>query len=127
MSSPKKSVFDLALLKRVFRYASPYKKKFYISVALAILLAVITPIRPLLIQLTVNKYIANQMAVMLINITIIQVGLLMIETLMRFLFSFLTASLGQSVVRDLRVNTYEKIMNLNLRQFDTTPIGTLTT
>ncbi len=126
-STTKKSVFDLALLKRVFRYASPYKKKFYISVALAIMLAVITPIRPLLIQLTVNKYIANQMAVMLINITIIQVGLLMIETLMRFLFSFLTASLGQSVVRDLRVNTYEKIMNLNLRQFDTTPIGTLTT
>ncbi len=126
-SQKKKSFFDLALLKRVFRYAAPYKKKFYISVALAIMLAVITPIRPLLIQLTVNKYIANQMAVMLINITIIQIGLLMFETLMRFLFSFLTASLGQSVVRDLRVNTYEKIMNLNLRQFDTTPIGTLTT
>ena len=127
MSAPKKTIFDFALLKRVFRYAAPYKKKFYISVALAILLAVITPIRPLLIQLTVNKYIANQMAVMLINITIIQIGLLMVETLMRFFFSFLTASLGQSVVRDLRVNTYEKIMNLNLRQFDTTPIGTLTT
>ena len=127
MSAPKKTIFDFALLKRVFRYAAPYKKKFYISVALAILLAVITPIRPLLIQVTVNKYIANQMAVMLINITIIQIGLLMVETLMRFFFSFLTASLGQSVVRDLRVNTYEKIMNLNLRQFDTTPIGTLTT
>ncbi|MBL0233138.1 MAG: ABC transporter ATP-binding protein, partial [Chitinophagaceae bacterium] len=66
MSAPKKTIFDFALLKRVFRYAAPYKKKFYISVALAILLAVITPIRPLLIQLTVNKYIANQMAVMLI-------------------------------------------------------------
>ena len=127
MSAPKKTIFDFALLKRVFCYAAPYKKKFYISVALAILLAVITPIRPLLIQVTVNKYIANQMAVMLINITIIQIGLLMVETLMRFFFSFLTASLGQSVVRDLRVNTYEKIMNLNLRQFDTTPIGTLTT
>ena len=127
MSAPKKTIFDFALLKRVFRYAAPYKKKFYISVALAILLAVITPIRPLLIQVTVNDYITNQVARMLINITIIQIGLLMVETLMRFLFSFLTASLGQSVVRDLRVSTYEKIMNLNLRQFDTTPIGTLTT
>ena len=124
---PKKTIFDFALLKRVFRYAAPYKKKFYWSVALAILLAVITPIRPLLIQLTVNKYISNQLALMLINITILQIGLLMVETLMRFFFSFLTASLGQSVVRDLRVMTYEKIMNLNLRQFDTTPIGTLTT
>ncbi|HYM94265.1 MAG TPA: ABC transporter ATP-binding protein, partial [Chitinophagaceae bacterium] len=46
---------------------------------------------------------------------------------MRFLFSFITALLGQSVVKDLRVATYKKIMSLNLSQFDKTPIGTLTT
>ena len=46
---------------------------------------------------------------------------------MRFLFSFTTALLGQSVVKDLRVATYNKIMGLNLSQFDKTPIGTLTT
>jgi ATP-binding cassette subfamily B protein len=31
------------------------------------------------------------------------------------------------VVKDLRIAVYEKIVGLNLRQFDTTPIGTLTT
>ena len=64
---------------------------------------------------------------MLINITLIQIGLILVETAMRFLFSFMTASLGQSVVRDMRVETYKKVINLNLTQFDTTPIGTLTT
>src|SRR6185503_10190576 len=64
---------------------------------------------------------------MLINITMIQIGLILVETAMRFLFSFTTATLGQSVVRDLRVATYKKIMGLNLSQFDRTPIGTLTT
>ena len=97
------------------------------SVALAILLAIITPVRPMLIQLTVNKYIANSATAMLINITLIQIGLLLVETAMRFLFSFTTALLGQSVVKDLRVATYKKIMGLNLSQFDKTPIGTLTT
>jgi len=111
----------------VFRYAAPYKQKFYLSIVLAILLAIITPIRPMLIQLTVNKYITNQFAAMLINITLIQIGLILVETAMRFLFSFMTASLGQSVVRDMRVETYKKVINLNLTQFDTTPIGTLTT
>ena len=53
--------------------------------------------------------------------------LLLIETLCRFYFTFLTASLGQSVVKDLRVTTYNKILHLNLGQFDKTPIGTLTT
>lgn len=127
LSTPKKAFFDFALLRRVFGYASPYKKKFYLSVVLAILLAIITPVRPMLIQFTVNEYITNEMARMLINITLIQMGLIMVETVMRFFFSFTTAELGQSVVKDMRVATYRKIMNLNLSQFDKTPIGTLTT
>lgn len=127
LSETKKSFFDFALLRRVFTYATPYKKKFYLSVALAIVLAIITPIRPMLIQKTVNEYIAHSATTMLVNITLIQIGLLLVETAMRFLFSFTTALLGQSVVKDLRVATYKKIMGLNLSQFDKTPIGTLTT
>lgn len=127
LSTPKKAFFDFALLRRVFGYASPYKKKFYLSVVLAILLAIITPVRPMLIQFTVNEYITNEMALMLVNITLIQIGLILVETIMRFFFSFTTAELGQSVVKDMRVATYKKIMNLNLSQFDRTPIGTLTT
>lgn len=123
--APKK--FDIAVLRRVFGYAAPYKRKFYLSVALAILLAFITPVRPFLIQLTVDKYIANNIASMVVNITIIQIGLILIETAMRFWFSFTTAWLGQSVVRDMRVAVYQKILRLNLSQFDRTPIGTLTT
>lgn len=127
MTAPKKTFFDFALLKRVFRYAAPYKRQFYLSVVLAILLALITPVRPLLIKLTVNEYISNEMAAMLINITLIQIGLILVETAMRFLFSYTTALLGQSVVKDMRIATYKKIMHLNLSQFDKTPIGTLTT
>lgn len=117
--------FDL--LRRVFHYAAPYKKKFYLSVILAIVLAVITPIRPMLIQLTVDKYIAHSVTNMVILITIIQIGLILVETALRFIFSFTTSWLGQSVVRDLRVSVYQKILGLNLSQFDKTPIGTLTT
>ncbi len=124
-SSPKK--FDIAVLKRVFGYAAPYKRKFFLSVLLAIMLALITPVRPFLIQLTVDKYIAQSIGYMVVNITLIQIGLILLETGMRFLFSFMTAWLGQSVVRDLRVAVYKKVLGLNLSQFDKTPIGTLTT
>lgn len=83
--------------------------------------------RPYLIQLTVDKYIAGQMMQMLITVTIIQILLLLLETVMRFYFSYLTNWLGQSVVKDLRVTVYKKIVHLNLAFFDRTPIGTLTT
>ena len=124
-TNPKK--FDLAVLRRVFRYASPYKKRFYLSVTLAILLAVLTPVRPLLVQWTVDEYITKSVARMVVVMTLIQIGLILLETGMRFWFSFMTAWLGQSVVKDLRIAVYKKILGLNLSQFDKTPIGTLTT
>ena len=122
-----KTFFDWGLLRRVFGYAAPYKNKFWLSVVLAIALAIITPVRPLLIQQTVNEYILKEVPRMLVLITLIQLGLILVETLVRFGFSYVTAVLGQSVVMDLRLAIFNKILHLNLRQFDQTPIGTLTT
>lgn len=118
---------------------------FYGSVLLAIVMAVFAPIRPYLIQLTVDMatgktvhipgwlklFIAKQnlsdASKFIIAITLFQIVFLFVETAIRFFFSFMTAALGQRVVKDLRIAVYEKIVGLNLRQFDTTPIGTLTT
>ncbi len=131
----KRKIFNFSLLRRVFHFAAPYKNKFYASLVLAIVLAVIAPVRPFLIQLTINdgikgdtsSHFINGPGGFIIEITIIQILLLLLETGLRFLFTFLTASLGQSVVKDMRVSTYNKILHLNLSQYDKTPIGTLTT
>ena len=131
----KRKIFDFSLLRRVFHFAAPYKNKFYGSLVLAIVLAIIAPVRPLLIQLTINdgikgimsSHYINGLGGFIIEITILQIFLLLLDTGLRFFFTFLTASLGQSVVRDMRVSTYNKILHLNLSQYDKTPIGTLTT
>jgi len=108
-------------------YAAPYKNRFWISVILAIVLAALTPLRPLLIQRTVNEYIVGEIPRMVIFVTMIQLGIILVETALRFGFTFLTAWLGQAVVMDLRLATYDKILRLHLSQFDRTPVGTLTT
>jgi len=48
----------------------------------------------MLIQLTVNEYITNEIAAMLINITLIQIGLILIETAMRFFFLLYNGCIG---------------------------------
>ena len=133
----KKKIFDFGLLRRILRYTSPYKKWFYGSITLSVLLAILSPLRPFLIQFTVNYYIRegiasdtglrDQMILLLMQVTLLQIGILLLETLMRFYFSFITSWLGQTVVKDLRVSVYKKVLSLNLSQFDKTPIGTLTT
>ena len=125
-----KKIFDFENLRRVFQFAAPYKKRFYLSIWLAVFLAIITPVRPYLIKITVDKYIAKgspDMIDAIVLITVFQIGILLVESAVRFYFTYITAWLGQTVVRDMRVKVYEKVINLNLRQFDQTPIGTLTT
>jgi ATP-binding cassette subfamily B protein len=119
--------FDFELLKRVISFAAPYKRRFYLSVLLAVVLAIFTPVRPILIQVTVDQFISGRIWEMVLLVTIIQVAFLFIETGLRFYFSYITAWLGQNVVKDLRVKVYKKVLSLNLSQFDKTPIGTLTT
>jgi ATP-binding cassette subfamily B protein len=122
-----KSSFNWGGLRRVISYARPYTFRFYVSIALALILAALAPVRPWLINLTVNDYISNNIAEMLLRITMFQIGLLLIETILRFVFSYYTAWIGQRVVKDLRIQIFDKIIHYNLRQFDRTPIGTLTT
>jgi ATP-binding cassette subfamily B protein len=141
----KKKVFDFHLLNRVFRFVKPYSKYFIISIVLAIVLALFAPVRPYLINLTVDvatgkpvhmpawltyailKTDVSDATRFIIAVTIFQVVFLFLETIFRFIFSFLTSWLGQNVVKDMRVTVYKKVMSLNLSQFDKTPIGTLTT
>jgi len=141
----KKGSFDVTLLARVYQFVKPYQGKFFLSIGFAILLAIFAPIRPYLIQLTVNAATGKAVNVpgwlsflvpssgmsdvsrFIISVTIFQVVFLFVETAVRFIFSFITALLGQSVVKDLRVTVYKKVMGLNLSTFDKTPIGTLTT
>lgn len=128
----KKKIFNAQLLKRVFVFAKPYGGKFYLSVVLALFLAVFSPLRPLLINFTLKKVntqseeVASVMQ-FLLYITIIQIIFLFIETATKFLFTYITSWLGHKVVKDIRVEVFQKILHLNLRQFDKTPIGTLTT
>lgn len=123
----RKKLLDFSILKRVFAFTAPYKKKLYLSIFLSVLIAVISPLRPYLIQYTINHFIHDRSTYWLILITIIQIGMLLFETGLRFYFGFLTSWLGQTVVKDMRVKVYKKILNFNLSQFDKTPIGTLTT
>lgn len=146
MSNPsKKKAVDLLLMKRVFHFVKPYRGFFIASLTLAIIMAIFAPVRPYLIQLTVNKSIHNNLPIphwiqqiiflknsnnifqFIINITIFQIVFLLVESAVRFAFAFITSWLGQNVVKDLRVTVYQKVVSLNLSQFDKTPIGTLTT
>ncbi len=122
-----KKAFDLKLLARIFSFTRPYRKTLYTAMVLAIILAIISPMRPYLIKVSVDKYIGQHLIKGLILISVIQFGILLIESGFRFWFTYRANWLGQTVVNDLRNTVFKKILFQNISYFDRTAIGTLTT
>lgn len=119
--------YDWKLLKRVFKYARPYKGKFFWSVVLTLSIAALAPIRPVLIQRTLDNYIFFNDTSGLLNMTILMIVLLLLQTIIQYFQTFTTNALGQSVIKDLRTDTFNHITKLRLKYFDRTPIGQLIT
>src|ERR1019366_1447966 len=131
MSEQKKTVtgktVDLVILKRIFAYIFPYRKSFMLAICTTITLALLAPIRPYLIQYTFDHYVAIGNAKMLLYMTMVLITLIILETFFQFADSFLTNRLGQNIINDLRIQLYKHIINLRLKYYDNTPIGTLVT
>jgi ATP-binding cassette subfamily B protein len=119
--------FDFTLLRRVISFVKPYRKWLWSSVVLTIVMAFLSPVRPLLIQYTVDHYILHQNSNMLLNMTLIMIGVLLLEAIGQFFSNYITNLLGQSVIRDLRTAVFNHISSLRIKYFDNNPIGMLVT
>lgn len=127
MSQPTDSYTTWKVLLRVIALVKPYKSIFWLTTSMVILLAILSPLRPWLIQYTVDGPIAKGDFSGLLHFTLLMLGVLILESLFRYMFSFFSAWLGQAAIRDLRQRIFNHISKLRLRFFDRTPIGTLTT
>ncbi len=119
--------FDGNLLKRIFRYASPYKKIFRSALLLTIALSLLGPVRPLMTQQILDHYIAGENVKGIVWMSMGMIGVLILQSFLQFFHSWNTNLLGQKVIRDLRNTLFEKMQSFNLRFFDKTPIGTSVT
>ncbi|MGY3053493.1 ATP-binding cassette subfamily B multidrug efflux pump [Pedobacter sp. UYEF25] len=120
-------VYNAGLLKRIFEYVKPYRTVFAWSIFLTIAMAAVSPIRPFLIKYTLDKYILTGKYDGLLQMTIVMTVILLLQTLIQYNQTYLTNSLGQSVIKDLRVNVFNHITKLKLKFFDKTPLGQLIT
>ncbi|MDP3467724.1 MAG: ABC transporter ATP-binding protein [Daejeonella sp.] len=118
---------DISLLRRIFRYVTPYRNIFIWSIVLTVLLAILAPLRPWLVQFTLDRYILLNDNKGLIDMSLLMLGLLLVQTVVQYFHTFLTNILGQSVIKDLRVKVFNHISSLRLKYFDRTPLGQLIT
>jgi ATP-binding cassette subfamily B multidrug efflux pump len=129
MKEEKKPFLDFNLLQRIIRLADPYKMVFYSSMLMSVVLAILSIGRPLIIIYTTDHYITDKFFDFekLKLATMWMLGILIAESVLRYFFNYITAWLGQSIVKDMRVRVYSHLIHSRLKYFDTNPIGTSTT
>jgi ATP-binding cassette subfamily B protein len=126
-SSTHHSHGNLNLLGRVYQLAKPYKSKLYTAIALTIGMAFLGPLRPFIIQYTIDNFIANNNQIGLINMSLLLLFMLVLQAGMQVWSTILTNYLGQSVIKDLRMQVFTYLTGLRLLFYDKTPVGALVT
>ncbi|HND87314.1 MAG TPA: ABC transporter ATP-binding protein [Saprospiraceae bacterium] len=122
-----KQKFNYPLFRKVMAMVKPYRRIFYLTVGLTVVLAPLAVMRPKLVQVMVDRYIVPGDLAGLTYMAMLVLGILILETVLRYFFLYHADWLGQVTIRDLRVKIFRHITRLNLSYFDKTPIGQSTT
>jgi ATP-binding cassette subfamily B multidrug efflux pump len=120
-------IFDWITLRRLYAFVKPYQLHFYGLILIILLSAVLAPVGPLLIRYTIDSKIATGDYAGLTNMLLLMIGILVLQGIIQFFNTYLSGWLGQNVIRDIRVQLYQKVLQLRLKFFDNTPIGRLVT
>ncbi len=115
------------IYSKVKDYVRPYQKYLWLAVFFTLVLSVLGPLRPYLIQLTIDDYTRAGLKEKVFTITVIQLGLLLLEAGIRYGFMYYVSILGQSVVVDMRDRIFTMITTRNINFFHKNPVGTLST
>jgi ATP-binding cassette, subfamily B, multidrug efflux pump len=121
------NIIDWKVLGRIMKFIKPYQGRFYFLIVLTLLLGFLTPLRPLLIQYTLDKHVAFGNYWAMVYVMIFILVLLVVQAAVQYVHTYISGRIGQYVIRDIRIQLYEHIVNLRLKFFDKTPIGRLVT
>lgn len=120
-------MIDFRVIRRLYAYVKPYRPAFFLLIFLTLILGVLAPIRPLIVGITIDKYIATGNYQGLVHMIIFLIAILILQGIVQFYHTYLSGWLGQYIIRDIRIRLYEHLLSLKLKFFDRTPIGVLVT
>ena len=121
------NIIDWSVLSRLMKFVTPYRGRFISVVILTIVLGLLAPTRPFLIQYTLDHDVSVGNYEAMVTMMVILAGILVFNSIAQYIHTYLSGWLGQQVIRDIRAKLYEHIINLRLKFFDKTPIGRLVT
>ena len=120
-------IFDLNLLSQLMAYSKPYRFTYYFVLISAILLSIFSTLTPYLLKIVVDDYITPKDYDGLLFFSFLMLLALILEVIFQFVFIYYANWLGQMIVKDLRVELFQKLIRFKMAYFDTSAVGRLVT
>ncbi len=120
-------IFDLNLLSRLMAYSKPYRFTYYFVLISAIFLSIFSTLTPYLLKIVVDDYITPKDYDGLLFFSFLMLLALILEVIFQFVFIYYANWLGQMIVKDLRVELFQKLIRFKMAYFDTSAVGRLVT
>ena len=127
MEKVKGKIFDVKLFSKLLVFVKPYNYTFYGVMFTAILISLFSTLTPYLLKVVVDDHILVKNYEGMQSIILLMMLVLLFEVIFMYLFTFYANWLGQKVIKDLRVNVFEKIVKFKMSFFDKNAVGRLVT
>lgn len=119
--------FDFRLFKRIFAFTKPYRPIFWLVAFVAIFLATFAVFTPILVREIINTSLPDSDLELLTILVLVMGGVLLGQVICQLSFNYFANLLGESVIKDLRVKLFKKMMGFKMTYFDNSSIGVLVT
>jgi ATP-binding cassette subfamily B protein len=120
-------VYDVRLIKRLWRFMRPYQRLFWLAMLLLPLQQAFGLAQPYLMKIGIDQYIGGRDLAGLQTVGLLFLGALIGETVMVFFGYYLTMQVAQRCLADLRVAIFAHVQKLPMSYFDRNPVGRLVT
>ena len=127
LSSGRKKSTDRYIISRLLSYVKPYKGLLTWAILITLTGSILGPLRPYITKLAIDDYIAKGNINGLALISLVLLGIILLDGLKQYAATYLTQLIGQKAVLNLRMDIFRHLQKLSIRFYDRNPAGRLIT
>lgn len=120
---------QMTILKRIIKFASPFKLQFSVGILFGVLLAVTNILLPRILQVFIDEYLAKGTATNRVigMFALLYFGMTLVKIIFWYLNLYLYNMASEKTVENIRNAIFKKLHTLGMRFFDQTPAGSIVT
>ena len=119
--------YDTQLAARLITYLNPYRWVVGVSILLLLFISTLQLVGPYLTKIAIDQHIRSGNFQGLVSIALIFLLVLISQLVLSFLQVYLMNWTGQKIMYDLRMQIFSHIQKLDIKYFDSHPVGRLMT